>query len=68
VPAFLPPDRWGEKLGAPTVWLTPRLCRAGFEPFRGRGRALGGTEIRLLGSALFLGGYRLHGAAQNRRG
>jgi hypothetical protein len=61
----VPPDWWGEKLGAPIVWLTPRLSRAGFEPFRGGGRAPGGTAIRPLGSALFLSGYRLHGAAQN---
>jgi hypothetical protein len=44
VPAFGPPDRWGEKLGAPIVSLTLRLSRAGFEPFRGRGRALVGRR------------------------
>ena len=27
---------WGEKLGAPTLWLPLNLSRAGFEPRRGR--------------------------------
>jgi|HubBroStandDraft_6_1064221.scaffolds.fasta_scaffold44979_4 hypothetical protein len=30
--------RWGEELGAPRAVLLFRTIRAGFEPFRGRGK------------------------------
>jgi len=29
------PHWWGEKLGAPGMWLTGKMSRAGFEPRRG---------------------------------
>ena len=36
---MMPPDRWGEELGAPRTWFALCDIRAGFEPLRARGIA-----------------------------
>src|SRR5580704_7656646 len=36
---MMPPDRWGEELGAPRTWFALCDVRAGFEPLRACGIA-----------------------------